>query len=61
MIKLKNIAQDALKHIHRKYHTRVQQCDICVNRSIHNTCKICGCFITVKAAIPTANCPEGKW
>jgi|TARA_R110002110_G_scaffold175861_2_gene379648 hypothetical protein len=25
------------------------------------TCMECGCFMVVKATLPTAKCPKGKW
>ena len=60
MRKLINIAQDALKHIKEEYRHRVYVCDTC-EHNWHNACKKCGCFITSKAAIPTAACPLGRW
>ena len=62
MIKqLINISSHALKFIDEKYHHRVYLCDICEHNDNYSRCKLCGCFTTVKAAIPTAKCPDGKW
>lgn len=58
--KLINIGAHALKFIEEKYHYRVYQCDVCEHNK-QNTCNLCGCFTTMKAAIPTAKCPAGKW
>jgi hypothetical protein len=61
VLKLINITMETLKHIDEKYHHRVFICDTCEFNKQFNTCSVCGCFVTVKAAIPTANCPKGKW
>lgn len=58
--KLINIAHEALEYIDKKYHARVYICDICEFNQ-NNRCSICGCFVTMKAAIPTAKCPMEKW
>jgi hypothetical protein len=60
MKKLINITVEALRYIEQKYHHRVYLCDTCEHNE-NNRCLVCGCFVTVKAAIPTAKCPKGKW
>jgi hypothetical protein len=60
MKKLINITVEALRYIEQKYHHRVYLCDTCEHNE-NNRCLMCGCFVTAKAAIPTAKCPKGKW
>lgn len=59
--KLVNIAQHALDYIKEEYHNRVYICDSCEYLADYGRCGECGCFISAKAAIPTAECPKGKW
>ena len=39
--------------------------DICIQcenfNSTIKTCKLCNCFMPVKAALPGTECPIGKW
>lgn len=35
-----------------------KQCDKLIEL---NRCSICGCFMDVKVAIPSASCPDNKW
>jgi hypothetical protein len=60
MKKLINITLESLKHLEEKYHSRLYVCDECEYNKM-NICQICYCFVTSKAAIPSAKCPKGKW
>ena len=61
MRKLFKIAYHALEHIKEEYHNRIYICDKCEYLIKYQRCGECGCFVTSKAAIPTANCPKGYW
>jgi hypothetical protein len=37
-------------------------CDECEHKiELTNQCNLCYCFIALKAALPSASCPAGKW
>lgn len=40
--------------------TRIEVCDVCEHKT-GVRCSKCGCFISLKTAVATANCPIGKW
>lgn len=61
MKKLFKITQEALQYIQKEYHNRVYICDACEHLIDYGRCGECGCFISSKAAIPSAKCPKGKW
>jgi hypothetical protein len=42
------------------YESRLATCDGCPNRAAHR-CRLCGCFVRGKAALPTQRCPIGLW
>jgi hypothetical protein len=44
------------------YKTRIDLCLECEHlvKKV-NQCKKCGCFMSVKAKLPHAECPVGKW
>tara|TARA_B100001250_G_scaffold374407_1_gene361224 strand:+ start:19260 stop:19406 length:147 start_codon:yes stop_codon:yes gene_type:complete len=45
-----------------KYNERLQICNGCDElRQNIKVCKICGCFVVAKTAIPSARCPIDKW
>lgn len=41
---------------------RLDKCRFCehIRRPI-DQCKLCGCFMQIKARIDSASCPEGRW
>lgn len=45
--------------------TRDQRLSICQDcehlLKLTNTCKKCGCFMTLKTCLSAAKCPIGKW
>ena len=45
-----------------EYKDRLKTCNDCVYlvRST-NMCRVCGCFMKIKAALPSSVCPLGKW
>lgn len=40
--------------------TRFQICQTCENLN-HDKCKLCGCWMPLKARIPFTKCPLNKW
>jgi hypothetical protein len=41
---------------------RAAICEICPNLdAAHDSCRICGCKLSMKRAMPRERCPEGKW
>ena len=41
---------------------RLEICKTCpFYRKLSNTCRKCGCFMTLKTTLKNAKCPEGKW
>ena len=46
----------------KEYATRLSICDECpylIKRM--KMCRACGCSMTIKAALPSMDCPKGKW
>lgn len=44
------------------YDERMAICNTCEHlRRTLNQCSVCGCFVSLKAAIPTAKCPLDHW
>jgi hypothetical protein len=43
-----------------QYEARLARCDACPNRDAHR-CRVCGCYVRGKAAMPTESCPLGLW
>ncbi len=45
-----------------QYKNRLKTCNDCIYlmRST-NMCRVCGCFMKIKAALPSSVCPLGKW
>ena len=44
------------------YQSRISTCKSCEYLfKLTNTCKKCGCFMSVKAKLTTSNCPMNKW
>lgn len=42
------------------YKERLSICNSCDDFD-GTKCKVCGCFMKVKAAIPMSDCPKKKW
>lgn len=41
---------------------RLAVCALCEHRELSNwTCRLCGCYLTVKATWRSEKCPEGRW
>jgi hypothetical protein len=40
--------------------TRFEICQVCENL-VKDKCKLCGCWMPLKARIPLTKCPIGKW
>ena len=62
---VKKATKDILKNnrvTEKEYEDRLKTCNDCVylTRST-NMCKVCGCFMKVKASLPSSSCPLGKW
>lgn len=45
---------------HDAYTKRVETCRTCKEFN-GSECRVCGCFIALKAEMQTENCPLGKW
>lgn len=57
-------AASALTHKVSKevYNYRYNTCSGCEKLyKLTDTCKVCGCFMKVKAWMPNQSCPIGKW
>jgi len=65
VIGLKNAIQDASqgkKVSTKEYKRRLSICQDCVYlKPTLLTCQACGCFIKLKAAVPSGECPLKKW
>ena len=45
-----------------EYKERIETCSTCEHLNQQKaTCKMCGCYMPVKATWATSNCPKGKW
>ncbi|MBB6730387.1 DUF6171 family protein [Cohnella zeiphila] len=47
-----------------EYERRLDRCRSCPELAYGTTCKICGCFVQVRAKLPDARCPypyEPRW
>jgi len=42
------------------YNRRLKECNSCGHK-IGIRCRVCGCFVKVKAKWAEQECPEGKW
>lgn len=40
---------------------RLQVCGGCENFAPGGLCRVCGCYMPLKARLLTARCPEGRW
>lgn len=45
----------------RDYQKRLAVCEACAEFIAGRRCRICGCFMDVKARMATTDCPLGKW
>tara|TARA_B100001996_G_C18493036_1_gene528403 strand:- start:420 stop:605 length:186 start_codon:yes stop_codon:yes gene_type:complete len=54
--------QEYIKRMVGNYSERLEICNSCdeLRKSIKQ-CKICGCFVVAKTAMPSAKCPIDKW
>jgi hypothetical protein len=44
------------------YSDRLTICTTCAHfEPTLQRCKLCGCFMQLKARIPQAKCPDGRW
>ena len=44
------------------YQDRYETCLSCpLLNKVMKTCAACGCFMKLKATLPNASCPKGKW
>ena len=54
-------AADGLTTVSRAdYEKRLEICDAC-NERVGSSCRLCGCFLKVKAQGRAFECPAGKW
>lgn len=46
----------------KQYKNRLKTCNDCIYlvRST-NMCRVCGCFMKIKASLPSSSCPLNKW
>lgn len=45
----------------KEYDYRLNICKSCENLSILGQCKICSCFMRLKAKLSMSSCPINKW
>lgn len=43
-----------------QYRQRLKTCQPCEHR-VGGKCLQCGCWVQIKARLPSEKCPEGKW
>src|ERR1044072_3312469 len=63
-----NIATEALEWVksglkvndEQEEKRRLEICNTCENFA-NGTCKLCGCYMNLKAKLGTSHCPIGKW
>lgn len=44
-----------------EYKSRLKTCNLCPHKSSINICKLCGCFVILKAKLAEAKCPDNRW
>ena len=43
------------------YNKRIETCKSCEHINKYDICRICKCYLPIKARIDTENCPLNKW
>ncbi len=52
---------DGCKFVDKEvYAKRIARCDTCPHRN-NTTCRLCGCYVNIKAKLNSQTCPIGKW
>ena len=62
---IKKATKDVFKNkrvTEKQYKNRLKTCNDCIYlvRST-NMCRVCGCFMKIKASLPSSSCPLNKW
>ena len=62
---IKNATKDIFNNkrvTEKQYKNRLKTCNDCIYlMRTTQMCRVCGCFMKVKASLPSSTCPLNKW